>query len=1154
MVHFNNLRLGGFKSFVEPTDLRIDTGMTGIVGPNGCGKSNLVEALRWVMGESSAKRMRGGEMDDVIFAGTAARPARNLADVALVLDNRDRSAPGQFNDHDELEIVRRITRGQGSNYRVNGKEVRAKDVQLLFADLASGAQSTAMVSQGRVGAIINAKAKDRRGLLEEAAGITGLHTRRHETELRLRAAETNLERLDDVIATMEAQLQALKKQARQANRYRNINVQIRRLEAILLHLEAEDGKTGQARAIELFGTAEQAVALLTETSAAAAREQAEAAAALPDLRQNEAEAAAGLQRLLLDRESLDREIERAKQARAAAEDRLRQLEADRGRGEKNQEDAGRALLRLDEEQETLAAAEAGFETLRGELEAGRDEASEAVETLEEALRALSEKVAADESRSRSLAEAIGQLENRLDKLRNQRDALNGQRRELETQSGEESALEAASALLAEQEAALQTSRQTLQEARDELAAHRLAAEESEVLLRAQQDSAGKLRAEASALTKLLDVGNPDIWRPLIDAVKVTGGYETALGAALGDDLAASDDEAAPVHWETLPSLDPTPALPSGAEPLSKKVEGPKALQRRLSQIGLVADDAMGHRLQTALLPGQRLVTKEGALWRWDGFAAKADAPTAAAVRLTQRNRLEELEAELAEAEKDVATWQSDHQAKADAASQAAQAESQARAALDGLFAQIDQARKDHGALAQQMAAVRSRLGVIIENEARLGGEQAEAEERLEAARQERETLPDLAAARETIAGERAALSEARSTLTEVRGRLDRLLGEAKTRRDRLASINDERGSWNSLVAGAKQQLEELAAREAKLRAEIDELARLPEQLSGKREALVEQVETASATRQSAGDLLVAGESRQGEADKALRAAEQNLASAREERVRAEAAREQADERLKQTAEKVSEKLGCRIDEVLSVAEIDADKGLPPRPEVETKLERLHRERDNIGPVNLRAEAESEELDQQIVGLQDERGDLVSAIAKLRQGIGRLNREGRVRLLEAFEKVNAHFTELFVRLFGGGRAYLQLTDAEDPLDAGLEIMASPPGKRLQIMSLLSGGEQALTALALLFAAFLTNPAPICVLDEVDAPLDDANVDRLCALVDELCHSTATRFIVITHHRMTMARVDRLYGVTMSERGVSQLVSVDLDTAERLRETA
>ncbi|MCH8037215.1 MAG: recombinase RecF [Proteobacteria bacterium] len=318
--------------------------------------------------------------------------------------------------------------------------------------------------------------------------------------------------------------------------------------------------------------------------------------------------------------------------------------------------------------------------------------------------------------------------------------------------------------------------------------------------------------------------------------------------------------------------------------------------------------------------------------------------------------------------------------------------------------------------------------------------------------------------------------------------------------------------------------------------------------------MAERIGHAEVLRKEAADRLAEGETSLAAADRALKAEEQALGTAREERVRAEGAVAQAAQGLANTTEKLRERLNCALDQVLEIAEVDPSQELPPREQVEATLARLTRERDNMGPVNLRAEAEAKELDAQITGMQSERADLVAAIGRLRQGIASLNREGRERLLAAFERVNEHFTELFVRLFGGGRAHLKLTEADDPLEAGLEILASPPGKRLQVLSLLSGGEQALTALSLLFAVFLTNPAPICVLDEVDAPLDDANVDRFCSLLEELSRSQTTRFLVITHHRMTMARVDRLFGVTMGERGVSQLVSVDLGAAEGLRESA
>jgi chromosome segregation protein len=1154
VVQFTKLRLSGFKSFVDATDLAIEPGITGVVGPNGCGKSNLVEALRWAMGETSAKRMRGKEMDDVIFAGSANRPSRNVADVTLVLDNSQRKAPAMFNEFDEIEVVRRIERGSGSTYRVNGKEVRARDVQLLFADAATGAHSTALVSQGRIGAIINSKPQDRRHLLEEAAGISGLHSRRHEAELRLRAAETNLERLDDVISTLESQLQGLKKQARQATRYRNIADQIRRTEAIGLHLEGNEARAALARAEAAFGEAEKAVAEATQAAAGKAGEQAEASSALPGLREAEAQAAAALQRLKVDRDTLDREEAQAREGKARAEERLAQLLGDKSRAEALAGDAEAAQQRLDEERDQLTAAAEGEAEAIAAAESARAEAATKAEQQDQALSAVTKKIAEDEARANALQRRIDELGQRLARLRQQREQAQQQREALQRETVAEAEVEAAAATLAGAEESLAEARQASAGALEATAEARSREAESRNRLREQEAAQAKLEAEIAALTAILEPAEADMWPPVVDAVTVAPGYEAALGAALGDDLTVPADEAAPVHWQTLPALPAAPALPAGAEPLNSIVKGPAALDRRLAQIGVVANRETGGRLQSQLQPGQRLVTKEGDLWRWDGFTARAEAPTAAAQRMAQRNRVTELRATLDDVERDTARAKADHGELETAVEQAAAAERAAREAESRAFETVSAARKQHGELAQRANAVASRMAALDESLARLGSDIEENEASQAQSREEQAGLPDLNLAHQQADDLREELATARSQLVERQARLDQLRREVEARGRRLTDIATERQSWTRRGEEAKTHLGELDQRRQATESEIETLAAVPVALAEKRAALSELIDEAEAKRRSAADALASGETRLSEADKALKAEEARLTNARENRIRCEGAVSQGRQTLDTVIAKVREKLDCTLDNVLEVAEIGADQDLPSRDEVETKLARLVRERENMGAVNLRAEQEARELDEQIVGMQAERSDLVNAISRLRQGIASLNREGRERLLAAFEAVNTHFQELFVRLFGGGRAHLKLTESEDPLAAGLEIMASPPGKRLQVMSLLSGGEQALTALALLFAVFLTNPAPICVLDEVDAPLDDANVDRFCSLVDELTKATSTRFLVITHHRMTMARVNRLFGVTMAERGVSQLVSVDLESAEGLRESA
>lgn len=1152
MVQFVKLRLTGFKSFVDPTEFLIERGTTGVVGPNGCGKSNLVEALRWVMGETSAKRMRGGEMNDVIFGGSASRPSRNLAEVTLHLDNAGRDAPPGFNDYEDIEICRRIERDKGSDYRVNGKSVRAKDVQLFFADLATGAGSTALVSQGRIGSIVNAKPTDRRHLLEEAAGIAGLHARRHEAELRLRAAETNLERLDDVIGTLDSQLAGLKRQARQATRYRNIADQLRRTEALLFHLDAEAARSALQTARERLVAAETQVAGLTEQSAKAATLQAEAANALPPLREAAAETSAALQRLLLEREGLEREEQRVAEAIRQAEQRLAQLATDLERSRSQGGDAAEALEKLTAEQSELTAAAAGEGDARQAAETERNNRAAAAQETEEELSRLSAQVAADEAKTAALERRIGELNERIQRLGDRLSALGRDRERLEAERSAATDLEAAETTLAEAETALERARSEAEQAEATLAEARNRETEGRQALQGKEAAKQKIEAEIAALSAVLHPGEADMWPPVVESLAVEPGIETALGAALGDDLLQPTDEAAPVHWETLPALTAPPALPKGVRPLSEAVRGAPALARRLSQVGVVADAAQGARLQAQLAPGQRLVSREGALWRWDGLTAKADAPTAAAVRLAQKNRLADLHEELRDEDKALAGAQESFAELKAAAEAAAQSERATREAQRAAYAEANRARDTRSQLVAKLSASDSKLQALEETRQRLESDLAEARDAKAEAETDRAALPDLAAARARIGELRGVLAERRSALSEAEAQVQALLRESQQRSNRGHAIGREMEAWRRRAEEATAHAEELQGRRTEIDAELNELKARPVELVASRNSLADSIAQAEATRKAAADGLASGETKLAEADRVLKQAEQALAAAREERVRAEGAVEQGEQGLANISARVQERLEAEIEQLLDLAEVKPDQALPPRDQVEVKVQRLIRERENLGAVNLRAEAEASELEQQIEGMQNERADLVAAVARLRQGISSLNREGRERLLAAFEQVNAKFGELFTRLYGGGTAHLKLTESEDPLDAGLEIMASPPGKRLQVLSLLSGGEQALTALSLLFAVFLVNPAPICVLDEVDAPLDDNNVDRFVTLVDELAQELDTRFLVVTHHRLTMARVDRLFGVTMSERGVSQLVSVDLEAAEALRE--
>ena len=1152
-MQFSKLTLSGFKSFVDETDLLIEPGTTGIVGPNGCGKSNLVEAMRWCMGEVSARKLRGGGMDDIIFGGTINRPARNIAQVTLHMDNSDRTAPAAFNDSDELEIVRRIERGEGSNYQINGKDARARDVQLLFADAATGSRSTALVSQGQIETLIQAKPVNRRGILEEAAGITGLYSRRHEAELRLKAAEGNLERLEDVIAALESQLQNLKKQARQATRYKNLSDLIRKAEAAVLHLRWIAANEVLEQNAARFEIASTRVNELTAEAAEAATNEAAAAERLPTLRQAEAEAAAALQRLVIARDQLAEEEARVRAALEAARERVGQNTADAAREKGRLDDAEERIRTLDAEAAELtsrADAESEAEaTAEAALEAARTEAQE----IESRLSSLAERVAAAEARRADLANRLIGIEARKARLNDRRAEAERTREEIASEPGNRDEVAALEQAIETARTLMESLRTRATEAEEDRGTREIREAAARETLREAEADTARLKGEAHALEKLLATEENDLWPPLIDAVTVEHGYEEALGVALGDDLAAPADEAAPVHWRTMGPLGDSRALPEGAVSLERYVVAPSALSRRLSQIGVVEDSETGNRLAARLEPGQRLVTRDGRLWRWDGYTVSDIGATASARRLAQRNRLKDLGSEITSAEQRLATARSTYDEAAAHTAEAAERERNLRAQARDIEAELEARRQERGRLIQEAAEANSRLQAAEETIERIGTDIQEAERELADVRQSQAALADTDAHRARLEELRGEMNQMRATLADRQRAYDLLSREAEARRQRLNDIQGERGSWTIRAEGARQQVSEFDKRRAQAEEEVAALTPRPDAIAAERQGLGDKVDEAERQRGIAADALAVAERELKIADEALKAKETALSTAREDRVRTEGLVEQATQTLTALRERVTERLEAVPEDLLTIAELTADN-LPEAEQAERKLERLTRERDNMGPVNLRAHQEAEELSEQITSMESEREDLIHAIARLRHGIGELNREGRQRFLAAFEKVNAHFSDLFTRMFGGGRAHLELTESDDPLEAGLEIMASPPGKRLQILSLLSGGEKALTTIALLFAVFMTNPAPICVLDEVDAPLDDSNVTRFCALVEELASRSDTRFLIVTHHRITMSRMDRLFGVTMPERGVSRLVSVDLQGVSHLKAIA
>jgi len=1144
-VEFQKLRLSGFKSFVDPTEFRIEPGLTGVVGPNGCGKSNLLEALRWVMGANSAKAMRGEGMDDVIFAGSGGRPGRNHAEVTLTIDNPMGAGPAAFSRSPTLEVSRRIDRGAGSTYRINAREVRARDVQLLFADASTGANSPALVRQGQISELIAAKPQNRRRVLEEAAGVAGLHSRRHEAELKVAAAEANVQRLDDLSGELEQSLGRLRREARAAERYRKLSADIRGLQSAVLFARWQEARDGLAQLdAEALASAAAAEAA-TRAAAQAAAQAAEAEAAIRPLRDEETTAAAILHRLAIEKDRLERELEGAAAELARWEAEMVRLDADAARESQIVLDAGRALARLESEaKEVQSEIAAAPERLPG-LEAEAEAAERARRAADAALEKLAAETAAAQASLRAAAARVEEAQARLSRTVR---AL--QQTEIERAAvgpAEDPRRGAAAAALAAAEARLATARQSLEAAEAERAAAADAEAGARAAARAAEDAVARLEAEARGLRALTAEADADAFAPALDSVTPAPGLEAALAAALGDDLEAALDERAPAHWSGAEAE--SPAWPAGARPLAPEVKAPPALAARLAFVALV-EAADGERLRRKLAPGMRLVSKEGDLWRWDGFVARAEAPRPAQVRLEQRARLASAEARIAELAPEAAA--AALAAKA-AAARLAAAEAglrEARAAPRPAEAAVLSARQALEALEREGARRDARAQSLDETIARFEAERSELARQLADAEAALAGFAPVEGADAALAAAREAAAEARAIESAARASLDVERRERDGRARRLQALETDQADWAARTKVAHARQGQLAREREKALAARERSAEAPGRVEARQKKLLDDLGVAEARRARSSDALAAGEAARAETERNLRAAEAAAAEVRERRAGLVARLEAARDRFAETAATIREQaklepeaLGRRLKEEAIAIPTVADG-------VEAHLAALEREREALGAVNLRAEEEAQELSERLQTLKSERADLTGAIAKLRQGIGELNAEGRERLLVAFDVIHDHFRTLFATLFEGGQAELRLVESDDPLEAGLEIYACPPGKRLAVMSLLSGGEQALTAAALIFAVFLANPAPICVLDEVDAPLDDANVERFCNLLDEMRRRAATRFVAITHNPLTMSRMDRLYGVTMPERGVSQLVSVDLRQAEAL----
>ena len=1136
-MRISKLRLSGFKSFVEPATLHIEPGLTGVVGPNGCGKSNLLDAIRWVMGENSPKSMRSGGMEDVIFAGTQSRPQRDFAEVVL---------QGADDDGDEMEVVRRIERGAGSAYRLNGSDVRAKDVALIFADAATGAHSPALVSQGKIAQVIAAKPTERRQMLEEAAGIAGLHVRRRDAESKLRQTETNLERLEDIMAGLDSQIASLRRQAKQAERYKKLSDEIKSAEARLVFARWREAAAAAEEAKAAATQADARVAEAQQEADAAQKAQRSAAEALAEARDEQADrrddASAHGHRMA----ALSSQLEAAEQRLADLDRQQARLEADRGEADRLTKDAAEALSRLERELAASEQALAGDEDQRPALERAHEQAERDSRAAELALARATADNAGVEAEWRVAEAEIAQIRTRLDRaaaegrrMAERRAALAGEDPDADVDAAK-AAAEEASQTLAERRRTLEE----MQARKAELQASRDSA--ASALSEARAELSGVQR-EWEALTRDREARERAAAKrsgrqQAIDGVRAAKGYERAVAAALGRDgkalLGLPEGDAEGRYWTG--AVAPSPV----ADSLSAHVETcPEELRAPLALMHVAkADDGR------TLAPGHSLVTMDGRLRRWDGLVVHGEG-SAEAARLEAENRFAELDTRLP-ALRDAATAA---QAAMDTASEelgrlqrdlvaaerelagTAEAERQALRALD----QAESARE----------RLASRLEELDRSEAEHGELVAAAQADLAAAEAKRDALPDPAAGRATLEAARAQNEAARTAMQARAAALaahDQALAVA---RERASAQRSDMANWQARSGDAARRLSEMETRAEEITQERAVIAAKPEGLMLEIEQ-GDQVRERLTRELSAAEQAVAeANALAQEADRGFTATNEALAAARENRAGLSARAESQDGRRIEMARISGERFQCPPPLLPQRFEFDEDAIKSAETESD-EMDRLTASRERIGPVNLVASEELARIESEHGANVEEQEELREAVSRLRGSIGNLNREGRERLRAAFEQVNDHFQRLFMRLFEGGEAHLALIDSDDPLEAGLEIFAQPPGKKLQSLTLLSGGEQALTATALIFALFLTNPAPICVLDEVDAPLDDANIDRFCDLLDAMTRETQTRYLIVTHNAVTMSRMHRLFGVTMIEKGVSRLVSVDLGGAEEL----
>lgn len=1096
-MDFKKLRISNFKSFVDPVEVNINEGLTGVVGPNGCGKSNLVEALRWVMGETSYKSMRTDAMDDVIFSGTENRPARNFAEVSLILDNKDRNAPNDYNKEDNIEIIRRIERESGSAYRVNGKDIRARDIQMFFADVSTGARSPSLVRQGQIDELISQKPEQRRKILEEAAGISGFHVRRHEAELRLNAANNNIDRLDDVLKELSSQIRSLRKQAREATRYKTLSEEIRNAQAVVLAVKLELINEELDDSNKKYNDAKKNHQDTINSLSRINTEEIQLVDELKPLKEKSASDAAKFQRLIIEMEGLDKELMRQEQRIIELDDFILSTSSQLERENEILIDLKNSLSAYSNTEEKIKK--------KSQIQIQIDENLSLLKANNEKINNFSSKYSQKENLEKitdNNKEIINSILSQIKREKDHHDSLNNL-------SKSENNLDS----LSQKDNQI---RELINKKTDEL-------NQNESLINNIVD----LYSQKNVLEKLLG-SSLDVKNSLIDKLEVEPGFENALDALLGDELYYSVDNDQPIHWEYLGDFSEELSLPKNCEPLSSFIKGSNVVNRRLRQTGLVKKED-GQKLMSDLNFGQRLVSKEGDLWRWDGLVVSSSSSSSAVKRLQQRNKLDEINQSI----KDFEIKHEDIEKLRKKSSDIQESITNSKIELDRVNTQID-AKEDN---AEKIIKSKNELSILNN---KLEEFNSESNDNLKQLAEIKSSIDSFEIEFGGIEKLRKIGEEYQETITTLKIDLDRISTEIESK-----------GDIEKKIPQAIDLISSLEERIQNYKNEKNNYTSLPEEIDKKKNTLNSLIEKARLEKLASEDKLTDLENKINSMRSKQRDVVEQEAQHRESEARLETLLQNNREKKDEIISQIDRDLKLNNNQLLELVNFSEDNPRPDEITAEQNFERFKNEREVLGGVNLRADDELEEVQDRFDETKSEREDLDAAISKLKKGISGLNQESRERMKLAFNEVNEKFQNVFKKLFGGGHAELNFVDSDDPLEAGLEMLAQPPGKKLKSMESLSGGEKALTAISLIFAVFLTNPSPICVLDEVDAPLDDANVERFCDLIEDMSKSVNTRFLIITHHALTMSRMDRLFGVTMQEKGISKLVSVDLKTAEKFR---